>query len=175
MNINRDEFYKKVKSTFGSPNTIMSYLDLCKIKPLDCAGCGHANPDEDHLLTCMSCVRRTDLKDNYQPKASDLSKLFIGAPVVVINDPAITDSPKLEYYNQTHHFKRNQLIRLPTVEESPRNTWLAPWLKMPDELNGKLIAIRFEDFSIVTVPTVKYCSDSWNLITAIQIMEDFKK
>lgn len=88
---------------------------------------------------CRDCKHRA-LKDNFVPKPNTLQNLFDDAPVMVRNNT--NESWERRYYKEIGVNKYRTYIdgksrwvsddflswvecRLPTIKESPRNTWLA--------------------------------------------------
>lgn len=141
-------------------------LKDCEIK-VNCADC----VGDD----CGMCPDQPlDKFTHFKPKQNELDNLFIGAPVMVKS--LTSNDYYLSNYNPKatidHALKR---LRLPTVEEAPRNVWLAKWLKMPVELKKFNVLYRYK------CSDVEYClvdgnaAFGWDKVEAIMILEDLKK
>lgn len=93
-------------------------------------------------------------------------KLFDGAPVIL--DCSIDDR-----YCHTKGVYSSKLmlpiLRLPTVEESPRNVWLCAPNVMPEGLTGKNFILRDKANN-----TYREFFFDWELVTAFMILEDLK-
>jgi len=155
-----------------------SFLDMkvmlkeCEIDNKDCEKCAIIYYPKGK--TCNNCYTRPTLVDNFVEKQNELDGLFIGAPIMHIDTPASIDAPKLEYYNKTHHFMRKQLVRLPTIKQCPRNTWLAPWSKMPKELYELNVLLWAKNGEIILFIKGK-CEPNnvaWKNVIKLQIIED---
>ena len=150
---------------FGS---VRALLYKCEIPPVDCNECESPKEFDNKMSECAYCINNPHFENNFKQKQNELDKLFIGAPVMA-KQPMISN----EVWGLVTHEKDDCLMkglyRLPTVKEAPRNVWLAPWLKMPEELN-KLKVILINEAGDVYIHAFK-----WEHAVAVMILEEFKK
>jgi len=165
MNINKSKCFECGEGMLNR-DIIKSQFLTCEIKR-KCFECGEVQFVDNPK--CVNCFSSPNLTDNFKPEQNELDKLFIGAPVMV------DDSLNTWYHKD--YFHHSVKLRLPTIEESPHNTWLVPPLEMPVELENLTICIRYkpEDKIIVCQPTINWLKSMWKEIQAFQIIEDFKK
>lgn len=83
-----------------------------------------------------------------------------------------------EYPHMSNMFKTDghwlwQNVRLPTVEEAPRNEWLIPWDTLPTALQNENVLIRYNKFNIMNYKEVALLMDDWEQIEAIMILGNF--
>jgi len=103
----------------------------------------------------------------------NLTKLFIGAPVV-IEAKGICGITRLSDGNALVNWNKSldTIIRLPTIAESPRNIWLTPWEEMPNDLITHIVYLRVDKYHIV--PLDDYFLRhlySWDNVEALMITD----
>lgn len=152
----------------------------CEVKLEECSKC-HEGEIKNSLL-CMCCESNPGLQNNFNPKQNELDKSFIGAPLMCRDISFDGDNTDWHLSKSGDRVMTSDpdcvQCRLPTVVESPRNTWLAPWVNMPKELNnsnlnvwlkikGKSHPVNFGNY---------YCQGGeWKNVTGVMILEDFKR
>lgn len=160
MNIDMD----KLKTKTDLDSKAYDIIDECEIKPVDCSGCYF----QSNFGSCQNCsVNKQNL---FKPKHNELDKLFVGAPVMKLSihqGNEVWDCIFCQYIENltSEHYK------LPTVEEAPRNVWLAPWVDAPEELESLICWCRIKG----NVDLYNYQGVLWNEVESIMILEDFKK
>lgn len=125
---------------------------------------------------CDKCIH--NLVDNFSclPKKEWRTKLFVGAPIMVAEKG---QNPSLSEWRGASYPPFFEL-RLPTVEEAPRNVWLCPWDEMPKELNSMEILIKstLNDTLYQYIGCIKpLCINPnvWETAEAVMILDDFKR
>ena len=102
----------------------------------------------------------TDYREKAKEKWRD--KLFKGAPLTLSN------RTEIRYDGYLHNSEGS---RLPTLEESPKNVWLCPPDKMPEELLKTDILIRFSG-RILIYENKTYTGYRWDEAEAFMIIGD---
>ena len=128
-------------------------------------------------------LNNTDFITSGFYKINELDSLFIRAPIIVnynnIYRPAIYNrtmtNGQYDIYIEGH--LDNDLvseIRLPTIKEAPRNTWLAPWLELPDSLIELNLLLWAKNGSIRQIykGRCKLNDIAWKNVIKLQIIED---
>lgn len=135
-------------------------------------------------IMCNTCMYLPDRPDNFSKKKNPLQNLFIGAPVMVMHalnttwfkqhyskgDTCFSDGST--YWNYTNFLKWNYM-RLPSVPESPRNTWLAAPHdgKCPDGAE-RLIIMVWEKNMKAPFAIIKRGEDlSWKHVAKFMIID----
>ena len=115
-------------------------------------------------------------KYEVKPKQNELDKLFIGAPVFC-SLCSYTDHIRMFNYGNIPINYHQTPIRLPTVEEAPRNVWLAPWLEMPEELYNLKVLLwgTNDDIKLYSKGRCEPNNIAWENVEAIMILEGFNK
>lgn len=157
--------------------------------------------NEYNGVICINCEHNKRKANLFSPKIkSDLNKLFKGAPVVGSYKGSDDDSEYFGYftgYNEQGYplvhckgtlteFVQFAEIKLPTIEESPRNMWLAPPVEMPRELmyrkdddNGLRYCYRLKGNKCVRDggATVVTWSNvvTWSDVEAFMLLDNFDK
>lgn len=101
----------------------------------DCEECINFTPDDEvNFCSDSYCTRNPMLKDNFKPKKPEwFSRLFKGCPLILKSngldsgDELIFFTDFLDNETMIHTtvgYTHKEYIRLPTIEESPRNVWL---------------------------------------------------
>ncbi len=146
---------------------VMTIVKKHEIKQVDCNECVRKN------INCFACTDNPNNTSHYKPRNHELDKLFDGAPVMVWQECSIPGWLLTEF---EEGFDRTLNFRLPTVKESPVNTWLAPGLEMPEGLIKLGFLARFPDDRCIVYPTEACVSSSnWGDVEAFMILEDFKR
>ncbi len=174
-------------------DSVLNLIKKFEIKPVNCDEC---EIDFSVLnVLCRVCKHNRYVKSCFKPKRNELDKLFDGAPIMLMDlstrnkrKPTFNLGvfelskldPNLERYED---YWMN--VRLPTVEEAPRNVWLVPWLEMPEEFKDTPICVRkgleiwnFENGVWAGKDGILSIENgilSWEDVEAVMIMGDFKK
>lgn len=131
------------------------------MKKLNCDLCKHY---EDPTTYCLGCVwnPKTKRVDSFKLKHDPLQNLFYGCPLMLngkINEFLIHyEKREGEYYRDIYTSCRGSNARLPTIAESPRNTWLAHSGEdeMPEGLEGNIHIVWFKNSSTPSMCTYFY-------------------
>jgi len=174
MNIDETKFEKEINSGWTRYD-LLKLLTDCEVDFIDCNECGNKN------ITCHACKHRKDAPDMFKPKQNELDKLFIGAPVMVKDLSGQKSVLKSFHYKTIHNYYTElgspcawNYCRLPTVEEAPRNVWLAPWFEMPKELMELKVLLWAKNGDIGFYGKGR-CDPNviaWNNVIKLQIIEE---
>lgn len=132
--------------------------------------------------TCKRCINNPTHKDHFEERVYLLNSLFDGAPVVVGN--SLTDIKHNRIWHHEEHcyllgelpwgngrkkFKSWKFIRLPSIEESPMNMWLAPQFEFPEELIGSNLFVMYKNGVIDVFGNLKLIN--WDKVKKFMIIE----
>jgi len=102
-------------------------INEAEIHQYVCLDCSFHDETENDEYPCNKC--KHNYSEMFKQKEYDLNKLFLGAPIMVMLREEGWD---LQPYSKITERPVDVLkLRLPTVEEAPKNTWLIPWPKAP--------------------------------------------
>jgi len=178
---------KKVEKLFTKRE--IKLIEQCEISKEDCNAC-HKGPYDNTSIHCIICNQKPGAINNFERKINTLDKLFIDAPIMVRDNNRDKYQLKTYLYKTIHNYYTKEgcpnswnYCRLPTVKESPRNVWLAPWLELPNSLCGLDILVWYENNQQERFnPLVKaennginlYLNNKWNSVKSIMILENLK-
>jgi len=173
MNINEDILQGILADNGIYASEQEAVFKAIEIKPVDCDGCDN----NTSVIQCSSCRHNKNAVDNFKPKRNELDNLFVGAPVMVCGLGREAEFEQLTYNGRLKFYVNDEIIKLPTIGESPRNVWLAPWLEMPEELKNlntiirisKVDTMHYEDGFEV------YNDGRWSDVEAVMIIEELEK
>ena len=151
-----------------------------------CKECMYYKEDVNGQLFPDVCLICADLprKSNFKEKTNPLANLFNGAPVMVRNygggwhERYWKENSNVYSAGTTNWSSENDPvewveIRLPTVEEAPRNTWLAaPGDGSKPEGIDDLLTLVWTKNSVIPATTINKGRDrAWNVIERYMILE----
>ena len=172
MNINEDILQGILADNGIYASEQEAVFKAIEVKPVDCDECKNSASNNGGYEPCSACSRF--YSDCFEPKHNELDNLFIGAPVMMKYSGIANDMESLVTYSDG--FTGHEYTRLPTVAESPRNVWLAPWLEMPEELNELVVLFRYESNDAIIYDKGEIFSTSnWHNVEAVMILEELKK
>jgi len=147
--------------------------EKCTVPDKACNDCGRVY--DNGLTLCARCIINPKNSNNFQPHVDVVSRLFIDAPIV-IPAPGVVGVGRLEDGSvlTTYNACTDNILRLPTVEEAPRNVWLAPWKDEPESLFRTHRLLRLKNGDIYPYECGIRQSLKWRYILAIMILADLE-
>ena len=170
MNINEDLLQGILADNGIYASEQEAVFKAIETKPVDCDECVMGKHNK---ISCQTCKHYKDAKDYFKPKRNELDNLFIGAPVMMIVEDGITDVMPTTYPNVYRGFRS----RLPTIEEAPRNVWLAPWLEMPNEILETHYLAKYRTTKNIGSYKKNHGlhPENWSDVEAVMLIEEFEK
>ena len=119
-------------------------------------------------------IRPPPKKEKWEPKEVWKSKLFENCPIMASTLVKDSDWEMFNYEGELNFYKFEEMHRLPTIEESPRNVWLCPHDEKPEGFNDVQIMLRNKSNN--TWDYDRAYGEDYNSseITAFMILEDLK-
>jgi len=144
--------------------------------------CNECKYQYTSMKNCLGCVVNPAFTNNFKPKPNLLQNIFKGAPVMVrdgCNNWVLRSFYSVvlsRFYTKECNDSRDigwEELRIPTIEESPRNTWIAHSGedKCPEGLEKLIILIWCKDRDYPSTPIIGIDVLDWSKVARLMIID----